>query len=254
MKKIEDAKMKISKHDKYMALIHHSEYRKDFNKWGRLVERVKKHNKKTIDDDLVTLKAWEKEISKKWKVRYPFPPPIGVKNYDGYNGIRLTTFFTGAEAVDVINPSAASKQTLLNMVYEGYNPVMFNCQPSNEKGKYVSTHKSGKHLCMIVDINKTETELLRDFKGWIKYYKKMLPKSKTKESTLNIWNIFKLKSCGLKLSEIAEKTYKGSTAPRVIEGRDGQLKEISPYRAHYKQTERAYNKALAIIKQAKSHL
>ena len=115
-------------------------------------------------------------------------------------------------------------------------------------------YQGGKHLCMIVDLTKTKTELLREFEGYVKYYQKILPKShsRNKESTKNIWDIYDMHhKDGLNFSRIAEilsgikKTERSQIAKELL----GKTSYKSIFMAYYRQVERAYKKAKRMIEQ-----
>ena len=126
---------------------------------------------------LESMKTHEKEMRKKWNVRSPFPPPQGTprKTWD-----RLPFLGPLAElrSLEVISPFAATKQGIIGKLVEGYDPLLIQADYESfrqKDGKRRMIYRGGKHLCMIVDLTKPETEILREMKGYLKGYQSLLP-------------------------------------------------------------------------------
>lgn len=241
--------MKMSLRDRFEALIRMPAYCDDYKKRGLLIERVKKHNKKTINKDLEDLKAYEAEIRKKWKVTCPFPMPISVGTYGARKRMFPTKIFEDELAVEVIDPNAASKQILIGQaLYKGYDPVMLNYNYESfrdKNGKRKVTYRGGKHLCMIIDLTKTGTELKREFKGHIDYYQKILPKEKSIQMPtreIDVWRVYDMHKKGLKPKDITKELQ--ASKPHVV----------NTYQATYNAVVRAISKTEKIKKEITNQL
>lgn len=98
---------------------------------------------------------------------------------------------------------------------------------------------AGRHIYLRIDLTKTDDEIVIDVQKAITYFKKLLPKKRSKEGMLDHWKIYDMvHDKGLTLCQIAEKDY----------GREESFDDPG-YRAAYACVKRAYNKALQIIKQ-----
>lgn len=268
--------------DRLEALRRVPEYQADFKEWRRLVEQVNKQNKKTIDEDLEALKAYETQIKRRWKVKTPLPPPLGVQ-YDGWDERRPRRLpmpiFTDELGVNVLHPNNSALQKTICKVVEGYDPFWYDLDykktrtsldgkkklkpipkpvdPEKTKKYPVARillseskkrHRGGKHLCMTVDLTRTKDDLVKEFEGLITHYKKAMVQRRNKEATLDHWKIYDMVHIeGLTLNQAAQKEY-GWTPTN---GKAARPFDEPRYKAYYEMIARAYERALKMIKDLK---
>lgn len=249
------------------------EYQADFQKWRLLcIKLAKKHNK-TIDKDLEAVKAHEAKIEEKWKVKPPLPAPPGVR-YDGWDEASPRRIprklFNDEFAIDVIHPNSGAQETLRRVV-KGYDPFWYEFEykrtitsldgkrklepiDSKKPRKYSAArvlisapkmkHRGGKHLCMIVDLTRTQAELLREFRDNIKGYQGTLPKEKSRmkpTTRVDIWQVYDMHKEGLEITEIIKKN-------RLLVDRMIDDKMINnKHQAIYNAIKRAIEKAERMI-------
>jgi len=227
--------------DRIEAIRRASGYKKDYIEWRRLIMRVKQSKKKTITDDLKSLNAHEIVMRKRWKLHTPFPPlpetPLGK-----WDRPRGSNPLDDVRIITVINPFDNNRQTIIGDLVSGYDPLWLEADYESFRGrvgKGKMRYKGGKHLCMIVDVTRTERELSREVKGFLKYYQTMLPKNKIHRrkpmTVIDIWQVYDLAHKGHSVKEIANQLL--TSAPHVS----------NPYGATYNAVRRALTKTTRMV-------
>lgn len=239
--------------DKIEALRRVPSYRKDFTAWRKFVrqhevllrrlERVVNHQRKVklhgqLDKLLKSKDDLVEAMRRKWKVRPPFPPPPPIP-LEQWERPRFMSPLDELSAIEVVPPTAASKQVLLQNLVKGYDPIRVEHDyQSFKNGAGKTKYRGGKHLCMMVDLTKTEENLLEEMKDYLKHYQKMLPPRRTRRKptkTVNIWFVYDQFKRGVAIPDIAEQLTKDD--PSVS----------NPYRATYSAVDRAIKKADRLI-------
>jgi hypothetical protein len=197
-------KMKMSEHDRIMAISRCAGYEKDFREflkvWATSREKAE---------------ALSRNLCRKWRLEVPIPPRLGKDEENFFEANRREAFVELAENKWPTNA--------LLVKYQAYI------------GEY-------QFVRWRIDLTKNEKELLQAFTKKIRSWKRHIPKQrKTRKTTHDPWEIYDLhKKKGLSLLEIARrktgKSYTGKeNNPAYNEELEASDKRV---RRAYKQAEK----------------
>lgn len=229
--------MKISISDRREALSRNPAYLMDLKKWEYAAEQIRAAQLRSqipgieLTTATKTFLELDKEIRERWSILH-FADPV----YD-------QAIYTDEVAVTPIGLSSGRDGKMsFNKMAEGDDPLEFRiAYQKDEKGvnEFKNVHEKGRHIYLRIDLTKTDDEIEKRVKTVVGAYKKLLPKKRNKEGSMDHWEIYnKVHKEGLSLSQIAQQEHKGEASF-----------DDAGYKAFYACVERAYKKAQQIIKQ-----
>ena len=253
--------MKLSNDDRTMAIIRLPEYQQEYVEYARL-----------LDIDEKKAKMLGNRMAKKWSpfpplgyewllpIR-PVPPYVLIKNlsFDHYynkpvevidvkNTDRLSEIYPPIELKEELPKVLPQKEAIKHLFDKNLKITTEKAFNLKEVMPPAYSYEGGKFLFLMIDLEQNGKAIIKELKTIITHYKKNMPinKSRQRDTLVKIWEVYDMHHIyGMNFQQITK---------RLSGIKDGNPAYNEKLMAWYKVVERAYKKAVRIIKQVRKEL